>query len=68
MTDPLQDTTNPDADELADHDRSAVRLAALITLTCAISGAIAIPLVASFNLPHVSLFYEQFARIEPPAL
>jgi hypothetical protein len=56
------------AESRVERDRSAVRLAALVTLTCAISGAIAIPLVARFGLARLSIFYEQFARIEPPAL
>jgi len=56
------------AEALSERDRSAVGLAALVTLTCALSGAIAIPLVARFGLARLSIFYEQFARIEPPAL
>ncbi|HEY4217812.1 MAG TPA: hypothetical protein VGM67_11790 [Gemmatimonadaceae bacterium] len=57
-----------DLADLADKDRSAVRLGALITLACAVSGAIAIPVVTRFGLSRLSIFYEQFARIEPPVL
>lgn len=54
--------------EPAAHDRTAVSLGALVTLTCIVSGFIAVPAVAQYNLQTLSIFYEQFARIEPPAL
>jgi hypothetical protein len=45
-----------------------LRIAALATITVVVAGALAIPVVLRDNLKEKSLFYEQFARIEGPAL
>ena len=68
MADPSGSDLASEVSDFEDRDRSAIRLAALITLTFAASGAIAIPSVQAYGLHSYSLFYEQFARIEPAAL
>jgi hypothetical protein len=48
--------------------RRALFIAAASASTIVLAGALAIPAVAKHQLKHRSLFYEQFARIEAPAL
>src|SRR5476651_626503 len=45
-----------------------LRVAALAALTVVVAGALTIPIVIRDDLKETSLFYEQFARIEGPAL
>jgi hypothetical protein len=52
----------------ANAERRVVTVAALVTLVLIAAGALTIPLIYRYDLKNVSIFYEQFARIEPPAL
>jgi hypothetical protein len=62
------DGTGSQALDEVNADRRAVRLASIATLTLMVCGAIAIPSVKSLSLRYYSLFYEQYAAIEGPAL
>ena len=52
----------------ASPEQRAVTFAGLVTLALLAAGALTIPLIYRYDLKYVSIFYEQFARIEPPAL
>ncbi len=52
----------------ASADQRAPAVAALVTLALLAAGALTIPLIHRYDLRYVSIFYEQFASIEPPAL
>jgi hypothetical protein len=48
--------------------RRRVRLAVLATIGLLIAGVGAIPLVEKHRMKYLSLFYDQFARFEIPAI
>jgi hypothetical protein len=52
----------------ASADQRAPTVASLVTLALIAAGALTVPLIYKYDLKYVSIFYEQFARIEPPAL
>src|SRR4051812_40213848 len=49
-------------------ERRALIVASLVTLALLAAGALTIPLIHRYDLKNVSIFYEQFAAIEPPVL
>jgi hypothetical protein len=63
----MSTAVTPDYDE-AHSARRSLAIAAASTLIIVLAGALAIPIVGTQRLKYYSLFYDQFARIEGPAL
>ncbi len=54
--------------DTAQADRRTIRSAVVAVLALTGAAAATLPLIARFRLQYISLFYEQFAAIEPVAL
>ena len=51
-----------------DEARRAVRLASILVLVLCVAGIVGVRVIAKYELWRRSIFYEQFAAIEPPAI
>src|SRR4051812_7655197 len=65
---PPPETSHAEAPANGTSERRALIVASLVTLAFLAAGALTIPLIHRYDLKNVSIFYEQFAAIEPPVL